>query len=168
VWSRTGTRALPYVGAAAIFLGIALILLGWRGAANTPLVFEQVPYLISGGLLGAALVALGGLLYFSYWLTVIARDQRKTHQLLEALLDKRSPQPTDSSAQALVVTARGNMVHVASCPVVRERNDLRPVSDTSDLESCGICNAVVPVSAKIEPPTTRVRARKRSVQEPAQ
>jgi hypothetical protein len=168
VWSRTGTKALPYVGAALIFVGIALILLGWRGAANTPLLFEQVPYLISGGLLGTALVALGGLLYFSYWLTVVARDQRETHRLLEALLEQGSGKPAEPISQSLVVTARGNMVHRETCPVVRDRDDLRPVGDSSGLESCGICSAVVPAPAMTDHVAPQGGTRKRKLREPVQ
>lgn len=163
MWSRTGTKVLPYLGAAAVFFGIALILSGWRGAANTPLVFEQVPYLISGGLLGAALVALGGLLYFSYWLTVLAGDQRETHRLLQALLDKESPRPSEPMTDSLVITGKGNMVHRGHCPVVRDRDDLRSVGDTSGLESCGICSAVVPMTPAPGAPRSRGGVRNREV-----
>jgi hypothetical protein len=143
VWSRTGTKALPYVGAAVIFFGIALILLGWRGAADTPLVFEQLPYLISGGQLGAALVTLGGLLYFSYWLTVVASDQRETHRLLESLLEQGRTRTQEPASAALVTTSKGDKVHRPECPVVRDRDDLQPVSDPSGLALCGICSPSV-------------------------
>ena len=33
-------------------LGLVLVLVGWYGAARTPNLFEQVPYMISGGILG--------------------------------------------------------------------------------------------------------------------
>jgi uncharacterized membrane protein (DUF485 family) len=36
--------------------GIAFILLGWYGAAYTNIVSEQIPYVISGGLLGLGLI----------------------------------------------------------------------------------------------------------------
>lgn len=136
--SDRGTRALPYVGAALVFLGIACILLGWHGAANTPLVFEQLPYLISGGQLGTALVTLGALLYFAYWLAVLVRDQRETHSLLKALLAERQV-TVPAQHLRLVATTKGNMAHLPDCPVVRSRDDTRPVSPTEELASCGIC-----------------------------
>src|SRR3954453_14303185 len=57
-------------------LGIVFILLGWAGAARTPLPFEQNDYLISGGLLGLALVVAGGFTYFAYWQTVRMPESR--------------------------------------------------------------------------------------------
>ena len=55
-------------GAVLIPLGLVLIILGWYGASDTIFVDEQIAYLISGGLLGLALVATGGFLYLRYWL----------------------------------------------------------------------------------------------------
>lgn len=79
-------RALLLVGAGLMPLGILVILLGWYGAAHTPYVFEQIPYLISGGLLGLALVVAGGLLYFGYLLTrLIVEQRRHTADILDAL-----------------------------------------------------------------------------------
>src|SRR3546814_4469072 len=57
-------------------LGVVIVLLGWLGASRTPHVFEQVPYLISGGLLGIALVFLGAFFYFAHWLTELVREHR--------------------------------------------------------------------------------------------
>lgn len=37
------------------------MILGWFGVSGTPLVAKQLPYLVSGGLGGLALVFLGGL-----------------------------------------------------------------------------------------------------------
>src|SRR5919109_3485097 len=52
-------------GATLAVLGLVAILLGWYGAANTGIAFEQTPYLISSGLLGVALVFLGGFVCFA-------------------------------------------------------------------------------------------------------
>ena len=62
--ARTGDllRWVLLPGAACVTLGFGLILLGWVGAARTARQIEQIPYLISGGLLGLALVFLGGVL----------------------------------------------------------------------------------------------------------
>jgi hypothetical protein len=57
-------------------LGVGMILLGWLGAAHSTLVEEQVPYLISGGLLGVALAVIGALCLFTHWLTVLIREAR--------------------------------------------------------------------------------------------
>jgi hypothetical protein len=69
-------RFLISVAAALMALGVAIILIGWGGAANATVVEEQVPYLISGGLLGVALTTIGALTLFSHWLTVGIREAR--------------------------------------------------------------------------------------------
>jgi hypothetical protein len=65
------------LGGVFITLGLALVVVGWIGASRTVLVAGQIPYLISGGLLGLAFVFLGGFLYFGYWLAMLVRDGRE-------------------------------------------------------------------------------------------
>lgn len=72
----SGRRRLMTLGGILVPLGLLVIVLGWFGAARTPNEFEQIPYLISGGLLGLALVFLGGFLYFAHWLTRMVHEQR--------------------------------------------------------------------------------------------
>src|SRR5882672_1527400 len=67
--NRRGPRALLVLGAVLQPLGGALILLGWTGAASSTDVWEQVPYMISGGLLGLGMIVAGGFCYFGYWQT---------------------------------------------------------------------------------------------------
>ncbi len=88
--TRTGTidleRPLLIAGAVMLPLGLIAIFLGWLGASRTPYEFEQIPYLISGGLLGVALAITGGFLYFGYWLTRMVNQQRdQTQELTEAI-----------------------------------------------------------------------------------
>ena len=86
-------RFLLGVAASLMTMGITAILLGWVGAAHSTLLEEQVPYLISGGLLGLALSIIGALLVFTHWLTVSIREaraheaaRRRDHvELVEAL-----------------------------------------------------------------------------------
>ena len=69
-------RFLLAVSAALMAGGVLAILLGWDGAANATVVEAQVPYLVSGGLLGVALATIGGLTFFAHWLTVAIREAR--------------------------------------------------------------------------------------------
>jgi hypothetical protein len=69
-------RLLLAVAAGLMTLGLCLILLGWLGAARSTVVEEQVPYLISGGLLGVALAVIGAVTLFAHWLTVMIREAR--------------------------------------------------------------------------------------------
>src|SRR5437660_736369 len=45
-------RWLVVAGGILMPLGLVFTLLGWYGAAHTTRLFEQVPYLISGGIIG--------------------------------------------------------------------------------------------------------------------
>jgi len=83
-------KTLFVIGGVMAPLGLLLIFFGWMGAANTPYLFEQVPYLISGGLIGLGLMILGGLFYFAHWITELVKEQRRqTDALVEALHEIR-------------------------------------------------------------------------------
>jgi hypothetical protein len=82
---------LLVLGAVLQPLGGALILLGWSGAANSTDVWEQVPYLISGGVLGLGMIVTGGFCYFGYWQTemvVALRRQSVTEERMLASLER--------------------------------------------------------------------------------
>jgi hypothetical protein len=84
---RVRRRSLPIdrilLAAASILtpVGVVLIVLGWYGAAHTPKTYEQIDYLISGGVLGATLTILGGFMYFGYWLTRQLQESRRESAL---------------------------------------------------------------------------------------
>ena len=71
---------LFWAGAVLLPLGLVVIVLGWYGAANTPYQYDQLSYLVSGGLLGLGLTFCGGFLYFGAWLARIAADGRESAQ----------------------------------------------------------------------------------------
>ncbi len=143
-------------GATLAVLGLVAILLGWYGAANTGIAFEQTPYLISGGLLGVALVFLGGFVYFAYWVTRLVRESRAQSERAADILDQiaetlngSGPQTVRRSARpiagggngAFVATSKGNLFHRPSCTVVAGRQRLRRVTaSTRGLEPCAICD----------------------------
>jgi hypothetical protein len=72
-----GERVLFTVGAVLVPVGLLLLVVAWKGVANTGAVFEQVPFIVSGGLGGLALVILGGFLYFAWWQTRAMRESRE-------------------------------------------------------------------------------------------
>lgn len=82
-WLQQG---LGWAGSILMPLGLAVIGLGWYGAAHTGYLFEQLPYLISGGLLGLGLLMVGGFLFFGSWLARVAHQQRQQSELLAATL----------------------------------------------------------------------------------
>ena len=72
-----GPNVLLIAAGALVTLGLTAILLAWFGASRSTIIEEQVPYLISGGLLGVALAVVGAMTYFAHWLTVFVREARE-------------------------------------------------------------------------------------------
>ena len=72
----SGEQWLFVAGGALVLAGIVLVIIGWVGTSRTVLVAGQIPYVVSGGLLGLGLIFLGGFLYFGYWLALLVRDGR--------------------------------------------------------------------------------------------
>ena len=89
-------KLLLLPGAIAVVGGFAFMFLGWYGASHTARQIEQMPYLISGGLIGLGLVTVGALLLSSaIWMTMLQRyaseqDERHAKQLAE-LKDELAP-----------------------------------------------------------------------------
>jgi hypothetical protein len=81
-------RILLVLGGILAPLGIAVVILGWWGASNTGYEFEQIPYLISGGLLGLGLVFIGCFFYFAHWLTQLVKEHREQSAAILAALER--------------------------------------------------------------------------------
>jgi uncharacterized integral membrane protein len=81
-------QILTIVGGFLMPLGLAVIGIGWYGAAHTGYVFEQIPYLVSGGLFGLGLTICGALIFFSSWLARLVQLQRQQAELTKQLLEQ--------------------------------------------------------------------------------
>ena len=148
-------QLLAIASAVLLPLGLSMILLGWYGASHTPYLFEQVPYLISGGVLGLGLALVGGLFYFGSWVARGSSEQRRQNEEVAALLRdirdglregtatpaRRAPRSSNGSSHPYVATAKGGMLHRPDCAVVAGRHDLRPVGSSGDgLNPCALCS----------------------------
>jgi hypothetical protein len=82
-------KALLLAGSILVPLGLLLILVGWYGVAHNPYLFEQLPYVVSGGILGLALTFVGGFVYFAHWILRLAdqdhEDALATNERLERI-----------------------------------------------------------------------------------
>lgn len=155
-------RRIALLGGMLAAAGAVLVLLGWYGAAHTSRVYLQIPYLISGGLLGVVLAFAGGCAYLASWLTRLVQDQharadvavaaaRETTAALiriEALLAAGAALPGATRGEAvdpsttLVATPSGKLAHRPTCPTVAGRGDLRPASLGPDgLAPCQMCQS---------------------------
>ena len=87
---RVGATILAVLGALAL-------LLGWIGVSRTGYVTEQMPYIISGGMVGIFLLGAGGVL----WLSADLRDDwRKLDALDETMTRLDETLRTRSTAGA--------------------------------------------------------------------
>ena len=163
--TRTGTgnldRWLLLLGGVLIPLGFLLVVMGWIGASRTPYLFEQIPYMISGGLLGIGLVFAGGFVYFAYWQTLLVRESRTAREDLAAALSRlehllavsvagtaaEAAAANGESHTGLVATATGSMIHRPEFAVVAGRTNLRAASpDEPGLTACGLCEPLTAFS----------------------
>jgi hypothetical protein len=159
--SRPGTGAAPlkdnhyqllqlvlfWAGAILLPLGLVVIVLGWYGAANTPYQYDQLSYLVSGGLLGLGLTFAGGFLYFGAWLARIASDGKESsRRLADTLLvladvTSRATGADDVDVSGIPVTAGdGATMHRRDCALIAHRDDLHPVDESNGhLTPCRVC-----------------------------
>jgi putative Mn2+ efflux pump MntP len=81
-WDRVGAWL-------CIAAGVVTLIAGWVGAAATEYPAEQLPFIISGGIGGALLVALGCTLLIS----ADMRDEWQKLDRIEKVLGGRPPGP---------------------------------------------------------------------------
>ena len=154
---RAGTlpteRWLAIAGGVLMPLGVVLVIIGWYGAAHTSRLFEEIPYLISGGLLGIVLSTIGAALYFGYWLTRIVAGERQIVDALARMEARLEAVGVEGGGGAgagvaptaparLVATPTGTMFHRPDCPVVagRPASELRTVRlPAAGMSPCKLC-----------------------------
>jgi len=142
-------RWLVIAGGILMPLGVVLVILGWYGASHTTRLFEEIPYMISGGLLGVVLVIVGGWCYFGYWLARMVENDREVlgallriEERLSAAVTVTADEGVSDTVPTLVATRTGTMYHRPDCAVVANRapEDLRPVTTGEGMSPCRICS----------------------------
>lgn len=84
------------MGAGGVVAGLVAILLGYRGVAGTPFPAEQIPYVISGAVIGIALIGIG----LTSWLSADLRDEwRKLDRIEQRLAERDTPVDGDDAAE---------------------------------------------------------------------
>ncbi len=83
-----------YGGVGLVLVGVVFIAVGYWGASGTADPAQQLPYMLSGGAVGLALVVVGAFLVgrysmarlLRYWLALLVAEHRaQTDRLVEAL-----------------------------------------------------------------------------------
>jgi len=111
-WRWVGAATRPVVGWVLVAVGALVILLGYVGVANQALVAKQLPYLISGGIGGIAIVAVG-----TYFLGTeeIRRDSGRLDRL-----------------ERMVAELHGLLLITADEPTAPTTTAMRPDLDTAE------------------------------------
>lgn len=78
---QLGSKGSIYVAVGIVALGFLFIFVGWNGAAEKDYETGQIPYIISGGLAGLALVFVGLAI-------ALAEARRRDTARLSAKLDR--------------------------------------------------------------------------------
>ncbi|MGH2784770.1 MAG: hypothetical protein ACRDJ1_05885 [Actinomycetota bacterium] len=146
---RANARVLIAIG--LLIVGIVIVLLGWYGAANTNILTEQVPYLISGGLLGMALIIVAAVVGSS---ASLERDNRELRRDLTRLLAAGAggaqgaslasfPRRARDEGTAYVVPG-GRSYHFAGCPIIEGKNATEMPLEEAIAAGHGVCKLCGP------------------------
>jgi hypothetical protein len=144
-WDKLG----GLLGILYCVVGALLIFLGWNGTASYDRVSAQIPYVVSGGIAGLALVVLGSAL-------LIAQSHRGDRAALQATLEELrdalgrvaaaeevAAVAQSGSVESGVVLAGPNSYHRPDCRLVVGQAGLTPMDVAAareqKLEPCRIC-----------------------------
>jgi hypothetical protein len=87
------------VAAGLVVVGLIALIKGWIGVSGTGLAAEQLPYLISGGLGGIAMIAVG----CTVWVSADLQDEwRRLDALEERLVELRKASAAAPAAATAV------------------------------------------------------------------
>jgi hypothetical protein len=145
---RTGpdrpTRYGPYVGLVFVAGGFIAIILGWLGMADDACVDCQMPYIVSAGAGGLALVVFGSTLLVIARMRAerIAADAR-IRELIKATGRVGTALATTTGSQNGLVVAGKSTYHRPDCRLVQGK-DLEKVTvqaaAATGLSACRVCS----------------------------
>jgi hypothetical protein len=153
LWRWVAATARPYVGWLLALLGALALFLGWWGVSGEALTAKQLPYLVSGGLTGVALVVLAAVFLGTddvrRQLSRVDELERKVdelHALFVAELDAPTADdaPTVSSDGAVVALPSGTSYHRPGCALVSGKTEAASVTSAAiarrSLKPCRVCD----------------------------
>lgn len=168
-WRWAASAVRPWAGWILAAVGVIVIIVGWYGVSGQALVAKQLPYLISGGLGGVALVGIGAAMISAERRRQdtgrIERLEEMVAELRGVLLSYPDAQPewsgsgsaaggaasgrTGLSANgaeagtSVVALPSGSTYHTPECQMVRGKDGVRTVTARSieqrGLTACRVC-----------------------------
>jgi hypothetical protein len=164
-----GKTSRPVVGWVLTGIGLLAIFLGWFGISGQALVAKQLPFLISGGIGGIALVAIGAVILGtedlrkdSGRLDRLEKQIAQLHAVLLARADapdvslgEREPRRPngkherdlygpDGDPEELVALPGGTTFHKLGCAMVEGKAEAEPITEDvardEGLKPCRLCD----------------------------
>ena len=146
-------RLALYLGAVLVAVGTFALYKGYDGAAHTAIQVAQTPFIISGGLFGAALMVIGTVIIALHVLLRVQADFRReiaaTRRSMEEVADSIARATAlggsrKTSTNGTVMVGRGSSsFHKADCRLVAGGTNVRPIpredADRNGLTPCRIC-----------------------------
>lgn len=158
-WTWVWSAVRPVLGWVLAALGALALFLGWYGVSGESLTAKQLPYLVSGGLTGIALVVVAS----AFLATEDVRRQlsqvddlrRKVDDLYALFVEElaaptAAPQVTETASPASGVVALpvGTSFHRTDCNLVKGKSEAVAVDGKAvrarKLRPCRICNPPTP------------------------
>ena len=141
--------ARPRVGWGLAALGVIALVVAWAGVSGQIFVARQVPYVVSGGLGGLALIVLAGVLLGTHDLYGYAarldRVEQKVdeiHRVLVMAWDDPAGTSLDDGNAVVATLPKGSSYHRLSCAAVQGKAvDQLPAQEAArlGLSSCKLC-----------------------------
>jgi hypothetical protein len=139
VWSAVR----PLTGWLLALLGAVALFLAWYGVSGTPVLAKQVPYVVSGGLTGVALVVLAA----AFLATEDVRRQLTSLRDVERKVDDLYRLLTEDPEEAggpVVAVAGGTSYHLPHCRLVAGKASALPLEPAEvarrHLGPCRLCD----------------------------
>jgi hypothetical protein len=157
IWVWSAVR--PVFGWVLAALGALALFLGWYGVSGESLTAKQLPYLVSGGLTGIALVVVASVLLATEdvrrQLSQVDDLRRKVDDLYALFVEDLSAPvvapdagETVAPAGAVVALPVGTAYHRADCNLVTGKSEAVAVDAKAvrarKLRPCRICNPPTP------------------------
>lgn len=156
-WLWLWSRVRPYVGWVLAGLGALALFLGWWGVSGEALTAKQIPYLVSGGLTGVALVVLASVFLATedvrHQLATVEELRRKVDALYALFVEELDrPSTPDAGPTAAaggpVALPSGSSYHRVDCTLVAGKSGAAPVDAPTigarGLRPCRVCDPAPP------------------------
>lgn len=138
-WNKLG----GVLGIAYCVAGFFLVFLGWNGAATYDRPAAQLPYVISGGIAGLALVVVGAALMVAQSLRTDRVELRAAIDELRDAIEARGVPAAGARAGDGLVVAGADSYHRPDCRLVQGQPDVVPMTPGEAREGgrqpCRIC-----------------------------